>query len=45
MWKNKNTSPLLVGLQPVTTNVEIWQFLRKREIVLPEHPAKPLLGI
>jgi hypothetical protein len=44
MWR-KNTPPLLVGklLQPLWKSV--WQFLRKLNIVLPEDPAIPLLGI
>jgi hypothetical protein len=46
MWRKRNTSPLLVGLQTGTTTLEInlW-FLRKFEIDLPEEPAIPLLGI
>ena len=38
MWRKRNTPPLLVGLQ-------VWQLLRKLDIVLPEDPAIPLLGI
>jgi hypothetical protein len=46
MWRKRNTPPLLVGLQTGTTTLEIsWQFLRKLDIVLPEDPAIPLLGI
>jgi hypothetical protein len=46
MWRKKNTPPLLVGLQAGTTTLEIsWRFLRKLDIVLPEDPAIPLLGI
>jgi hypothetical protein len=41
-----NAPPLLVGLQAGTTSLEIirW-FFRKLDIVLPEDPAIPLLGI
>jgi hypothetical protein len=46
MWRKKNTSPLLLGLQAGTTTLEIsLEFLRKLDIVLPEDPAIPLLGI
>jgi hypothetical protein len=46
MWRKRNTPPLLVGLQACTTSLEsVWQFLRKLDIVLPEDPAIPLLGI
>jgi hypothetical protein len=41
MWKKRNTPPLLV--QPLCKSV--WWFLRKLDIVLPEDPAIPLLGI
>jgi hypothetical protein len=41
MWRKRNTPPLLV--QPLWKSV--WPFLRKLEIVLPEDPAIPLLGI
>jgi hypothetical protein len=46
MWRKRNIPPLLVGLQACTTTLEIslW-FLRKLDIVLPEDPAIPLLGI
>jgi len=40
MWRNRNTPPLLVGLQAGTTTLEI-----SLEIMLPEDPAIPLLGI
>jgi hypothetical protein len=43
MWRKRNTPPLLVGLQSLWKSV--WQFLRKLDIVLPEDPAIPLLGI
>jgi hypothetical protein len=46
IWRKRNTPPLLVGLQaskPLWKSV--WQFLRKLDIVLPEDPAIPLLGI
>jgi hypothetical protein len=46
MWRKRNTLPLLVGLQACTNTLEIiWQFLRILDIVLPEDPAIPLLGI
>jgi hypothetical protein len=46
MWRKRNTPPLLVGLEAFTTTLEISvQFLRKLDIVLPEDPAIPLLGI
>jgi hypothetical protein len=53
MKTKRNTLPLLVGLQTVTTTLEIslahwkavYQFLRILDIVLPEAPAIPLLGI
>ncbi len=46
MWRKRNTPPLLVGLQACTTTLEIsLAFLRKLDIVLPEDPAIPLLGI
>jgi hypothetical protein len=43
MWRKRNTSPLLVGLQAARKSV--WRFLRKLNIVLLEDPAIPLLGI
>jgi len=46
MQRNRNTAPLLVGLQaakPLWKSV--WHFLRKLDIVLSEDPAIPLLGI
>ena len=50
MWAKRNTPPLLVGLQACTATLEplwksVWRFLRKLDIVLPEDPAIPLLGI
>ena len=46
MWRKSNTPPLLVGLQACTMTLElVWQFLRKLDIVLPQDPAIPLLGI
>jgi hypothetical protein len=45
MWRMRDTPPLLVGLQAVITTLEVWRFLRKLEIVIPEDPAIPLLGI
>jgi hypothetical protein len=43
MWRKRNTPPLLVGLQALWKSV--CRFLRKLDIVLPEDPAVPLLGI
>jgi hypothetical protein len=46
MWRKRNTLPLLVDcklVQPLWKSVS--QFLRKLDIVLPEDPAIPLLGI
>jgi hypothetical protein len=47
MWRKRNTPPLLVGLQTCTTTLleSVWWFLRKLDIVLPEDPTIPLLGI
>ena len=46
IWRKWKSPPLLVGLQAVTTTLEsVWEFLRKMDIVLPEDPAVPLLGI
>jgi hypothetical protein len=46
MWRNRNTPPLLVGLQTGTTTLEInLEFPQKIEIDLPEESAIPLLGI
>jgi hypothetical protein len=42
MWRKRNISSLLVGLQ---VGKLVWQFLRKLDIVLLEDPAIPLLGI
>jgi hypothetical protein len=44
MWRKRNTPLLLVGLQAGTTTLERW-FLRKLDIIVPEDPAIPLLGI
>jgi hypothetical protein len=47
MWRERNTPPLLVGLQTGTTtleiNLEVPQKSRNRS--LPEDPVIPLLGI
>ena len=46
LWRKKNTPPLLVNcklVQPLWKSV--WRFLRKLDIILPEDPAIPLLGI
>ena len=46
MWRKRNTPPLLVGFQACTTTLKsVWRFLRKLDIVLPEDPTIPLLGI
>jgi len=49
MWRNRNTPPLLVGLQADTLHSALWKsvwgFLRKLDIVLPEDTAITLLGI
>ena len=47
MWKKRKTPPLLVGLQAGTIILEISLslFLRKFDIVLPEYPAIPHMGI
>ena len=47
MWKTRrNTLPLLVGLQTGTTTLEISLVVPQNlDIVLPEYPAIPLLGI
>jgi hypothetical protein len=44
MWRKRNTSPLLVGLQAGTTTLEI-SLVVFLDIVLLEDPAIPLLGI
>ena len=38
-------SPLLVGIQIGTTNMEIWRYIGKLNIELFYDPAVPLLGI
>jgi hypothetical protein len=46
MWRKRNTPPLLGGCKLVQQLWKsVWQFLRKFNIVLPEDPAIPLLGI
>jgi hypothetical protein len=46
MWRTRNTPPLLVGLQACTTTLEISLAVhQKLDIVLPEDPTIPLLGI
>jgi hypothetical protein len=46
MWRKRNTPPLLVGLQACMTTLEISRAVpQKLDIVLPEDPAIPLLGI
>jgi hypothetical protein len=41
MWNKENTHSLLVGVQTCTTTLEI----KKQEILLPQDPAIPFLGI
>jgi hypothetical protein len=43
IWRKRNTTPLLVGLQPLWKSV--WRFLRNFNRVFPQDPAIPLLGI
>jgi hypothetical protein len=46
MWRKRNTPPLLMSLQAGTTTLKsVCLFLRKLDIVLPEDPAIPLLGM
>jgi hypothetical protein len=46
MWRNRNASPLFVGLQAGTTILEISLSVpQKIGIVLPKDPAIPLLDI
>jgi hypothetical protein len=46
MWSKWNTPPLLGEVQPCKPLWKsIWWFLRKLEIVLPEDPTIPFLGI
>jgi hypothetical protein len=46
MWRKRNTPPLLVGLHAGTNTLEISLVVpQKVDIVLPEYPAIPLLGI
>jgi hypothetical protein len=45
MWRKRNTSSLLVGLQVQPLQKSICWFLRKLDIVLLEDPAILLLGI
>jgi hypothetical protein len=46
MWRKRNTPPLLVGLQAGTPLWKsVWPFLRKLDIVIPEDPGIPVLGI
>jgi hypothetical protein len=46
MWRKRNTSPLLMGLQACTTTLEISLVVpQKVNIVLQVDPAIPLLGI
>jgi hypothetical protein len=45
-WRKRNIPPLLVRLEAGTTTLENnLAVLRKLDIVLPEDPAIPLLGI
>ena len=46
MWRKRNTPPLLVGLQALQPLWKsVWWLLRKLDIVIPEDPEIPLLGI
>jgi hypothetical protein len=46
MWRKRNTPPLLIGVQTCKTTLEInLAVSQKTEIVLPQYPAIPLLGI
>jgi hypothetical protein len=46
IWRKRKTPPLLVALQIGTTTLEIsLVVLRKLNIVIPEDPAIPILGI
>ena len=46
MWRKRESPPLLVGLQACTTTLEISLAVpEKLDIVLPEDPGIPLLGI
>jgi hypothetical protein len=46
MWRKRNIPPFLVGLQTVTTTLEINLAVpQKIGNSLPEDPAIPLLGI
>jgi hypothetical protein len=46
IWRKRNTPPLLVELQPGTTILKIsLAVTQKLDIVLPEDPVMPLLGI
>ena len=45
MWRKRNTPPLLVGLQAGTTTLEVRLAVRKLDIILPDNPDMPLLGI
>jgi hypothetical protein len=46
MWRKRNIPPLLVEFQACTSTLEIiLEVPKKLDIVLPENPAIPLLGI
>jgi hypothetical protein len=46
MWRKRKTPPLLMGLQACTTTLDISLVVpQKIDIILPEDPAIPLLGI
>ena len=46
MWKKRSTPPLMMDCKLVKLLWKtIWQFLKKLDIVLPEDPAIPHLGI
>jgi hypothetical protein len=45
MWRKRNTPPLLIGMHVGTLWKSVFWFHRKLDIVLPEYPAIPLVGI
>jgi hypothetical protein len=46
MWGERNTNPLLVGMQAGASTLEkVWRPLKNLNIDLPYNPAIPLLGI
>ena len=46
MWRKRNSPTLLVGLQACKPLLKsVWRFFRQLDIILPEDPAIPPLGI